>query len=234
MKNRKYYQNAINLIDENLKTNVDISSTWYELLLECKGLLEKEKEKYPEVIEELSPMELEIRKHQCCAMLKNFFDQKTFEKIMKYIEETDFLYAPASTKYHGAVPGGLYDHSYDMVQELVYLTKALNLKWEKPRSPIIVGLFHDLCKVNKYRISEDGTKYEYIPKNYQEGHGSLSVEIIKTLINDLTKEEELCILYHMGAYEMNKWKEYDEAIRQYPNVLYTHTADMHSSKINNK
>ena len=35
----------------------------------------------------------------------------------------------------------------------------------------------------------------------------------------------------MGAYEKDMWNEYDKAIIKYPNVLYTHTADMIASKI---
>ena len=47
----------------------------------------------------------------------------------------------------------------------------------------------------------------------------------------LTGEEAACIVYHMGAYEKDMWDGYDAAIRQYPNVLYTHTADMLASKV---
>ena len=41
----------------------------------------------------------------------------------------------------------------------------------------------------------------------------------------------LCIRYHMGAYEKDGWNEFDLAIRKYPNVLWTHTADMYASKV---
>lgn len=44
-------------------------------------------------------------------------------------------------------------------------------------------------------------------------------------------EERLCIRYHMGAYETSDWDEYDQAIRKFPNVLWTHTADMLASKL---
>ena len=49
----------------------------------------------------------------------------------------------------------------------------------------------------------------------------------------LTDEEIACIRWHMGAYEIDTkmWQYYDSAIRKYPNVLYTHTADMIASKI---
>ena len=47
----------------------------------------------------------------------------------------------------------------------------------------------------------------------------------------LTEEEILCIRYHMGAYETKDWDFFDKAIRKYPNVLWTHTADMYASKV---
>ena len=47
----------------------------------------------------------------------------------------------------------------------------------------------------------------------------------------LTEEERLCIRYHMGAYETSDWDGYDQAIRKFPNVLWTHTADMLASKL---
>lgn len=47
----------------------------------------------------------------------------------------------------------------------------------------------------------------------------------------LTIEEIYCIRYHMGAYETDNWKQYDLAIRQFENVLWTHTADMYASKV---
>ena len=48
----------------------------------------------------------------------------------------------------------------------------------------------------------------------------------------LTEEEAACIVYHMGAYtEKEKWDFYGRAIERFPNVLWTHHADMIASKI---
>ena len=62
------------------------------------------------------------------------------------------------------------------------------------------------------------------------GHGSDSL-IKAQQILPLTEEEVYCIRYHMGPYEKDGWDLYDEAIRKYSNVLWTHTADMVASKI---
>ena len=42
----------------------------------------------------------------------------------------------------------------------------------------------------------------------------------------------LCIRWHMGAYDDEKnWNILGRAIEEYPNVLYTHTADMIASRV---
>ena len=35
-------------------------------------------------------------------------------ELLAWLESTDFFTAPASTKYHGAYPGGLVDHSLNV------------------------------------------------------------------------------------------------------------------------
>ena len=48
----------------------------------------------------------------------------------------------------------------------------------------------------------------------------------------LTQEEIACIRYHMGAFtDKVEWNYYTNAIKTYPNVLWTHTADMVASQI---
>ena len=72
--------------------------------------------------------------------------------------------------------------------------------------------------------------YEFNAKTLLKGHGSKSCIILSQFIN-LTEEEMLCIRYHMGAYETDEWDEWDRAIHKYPNVLWTHMADMLASKV---
>lgn len=144
--------------------------------------------------------------------------------------EMGFFTAPASTKYHGAYEGGLFDHSIQVARELVGLTEKLGLDWERLESPYIVGMYHDLCKCEAYITTPHG--FEYNPGITLPGHGEKSV-IMALEYLDLTEEEILCIRWHMGAYEKDPkmWEYYGRAIEKYPNVLYTHTADMIASKI---
>lgn len=148
--------------------------------------------------------------------------------FMDYLLTGGFTTAPASTKYHGNYAGGLFDHSWAVMETLVDLTEKNNLKWLRPESPVIVGLFHDLCKCDQYKLL-DG-QYTYNDNLPLKGHGDKSVMILSRFMV-LTEEEVLCIRYHMGAYEKDDWQGFDLAIRKYPNVLWTHHADMLASKV---
>lgn len=162
--------------------------------------------------------------------------------IVIWLDENGFFTAPASTKYHGAYEGGLFDHSLAVTNTLVDLTVKNQLKWGRPESPYIIGMLHDICKMDQYRhpdspiladghILPDTTKWEYNPGTLLKGHGDKSVILASTLLI-LTEEEMLCIRYHMGAFtEKDEWKCYTDAIYKYPNVLWTHQADMIAAHI---
>lgn len=148
------------------------------------------------------------------------------------LSKLGFFTAPASTKYHGAYEGGLFDHSLATAKALVNLTEKLGLTWERECSPYIVGMYHDLCKCDNYVKDPFEDKYSYNPEIIIPGHGEKSVIMLSQHMY-LTDEEIACIRWHMGAYEKDPkmWEYYGRAIETYPNVLYTHTADMISSKI---
>lgn len=165
------------------------------------------------------------------ALLSNWIT----EEFSEWLLDNNFLSVPASTKYHGSFEGGLFIHSLNVYKTLEDMTKAMNLKWQNPRSPFIVGMFHDLCKIDAYKEvldEETGelTGYDYNEDQLLKGHGDKSIILLSQFIN-LTEEEVMCIRYHMGAYDTDSWKEYDRAIKKYPNVLWTHTADMYASKV---
>lgn len=158
----------------------------------------------------------------------------TWDEIISKLAEACFFEAPASIKHHGAYTGGLFDHSFAVASALVSLTQRLELKWMRPESPYIVGMFHDLCKTESYKRVIDEWSYkewQYASASMPD-HGALSVILAQRLIS-LTKEEIACIRWHMGAFEKDAslWDYYGAAIEMYPNVLYSHTADMIASKI---
>lgn len=148
------------------------------------------------------------------------------------LDKLGFFTAPASTKYHGAYEGGLFDHSINVADELVKLTEKLGLDWQTQQSARIVGMYHDICKCDNYERDPVSNKWIYKSDIILPGHGDKSVIMIQKHMK-LTDEEIACIRWHMGAFETDTkmWDYYGRAIEKYPNVLYTHTADMIASKI---
>ena len=164
------------------------------------------------------------------------------DDMMEYLMAYGFFTAPASTKYHGNYEGGLLEHSYMVTKFLLTLTQDNHLIWHKSRSPYIVGMFHDLCKIDQYRhpasdlvvdgmLLPDPSKWEYNPDTLLKGHGDKSVMLLSQFYA-LTEEEIMCIRYHMGAFcPKEEWNDYTRAVRAYPNVLWTHQADMLASHV---
>lgn len=142
-----------------------------------------------------------------------------------------FFTAPASTKYHGAYEGGLFDHSFSVTKVLMSLTHSLPLTWDRKESPYIIGLYHDICKCDQY-IKDGPDTYKYNDKIIIPGHADKSLFMIQKYMS-LTDEEIACIRWHMGAFESDPkmWRYYTEAMKKYPNVLWTHTADCYASQI---
>lgn len=167
------------------------------------------------------------------------------EEFKTYLLANGFFSAPASTKFHGAYDGGLFDHSLTVMNTLVELSARNSLKWCRAESPFIVGMFHDLCKIDQYRhpvieIVQDWNKeypiydetvWEHNPDTLVKGHGDKSVILLSQHML-LTEEESMCILYHMGAFtDKEQWRGFTDAIHKFQNVLWTHQADMIASHV---
>jgi hypothetical protein len=158
--------------------------------------------------------------------------------MVDWLTEQGFFTAPASTKYHGAYKGGLFDHSLAVAQALVQLTEDCKRDWELSRSPYIVGMFHDLCKIDQYQVDNsqpytvgEPIRWEHNPNTLLKGHGEKSVMLLAQFYT-LTEEEIACIRYHMGAFtDKSEWSDYTGAVHRYPNVLWTHHADMLASHV---
>lgn len=164
------------------------------------------------------------------AVYKDYMPIKLHVYGAKLVDLGYFV-KPASLNYHGAYRGGLFDHSLVMTQHLVYLTEQLDLKWSRAESPYIVGMFHDLCKCDDYIYDELEREFVRNDEPLLPGHGEKSVMMASRFTN-LTDEEIMCIRWHMGAFDDSKnWNYYGKAVEKYPNVLYTHTADMYASRI---
>lgn len=167
------------------------------------------------------------------------------EKLIDFLEKTDFFTAPASTRFHMSCEGGLLQHSLNVYDCLVNLgtttgdvqefqAAGMRLDSIPQESIIIVALLHDLCKVNFYATEmrwrkDANNKWEQYPvyavnDRNPYGHGEKSVMMASEFIH-LTMEERYAIRWHMGMSEANIIQTYCQAAEKYPLVLFTHMAD---------
>lgn len=166
------------------------------------------------------------------------------ENLMEWLEhETDFFAAPASTRYHGSYEGGLVEHSLNVYDRLVWeMENTVGAGWQELYSPetvAIVALFHDLCKIDRYVITEKWRKdengdweayeaYEYNKEKAEMGHGAQSVFYLQKFIQ-LTELEARAIFWHMGAYDISPYATLaacSETFKWNPLAFLTHHADM--------
>ena len=117
------------------------------------------------------------------------------DKLLEWLESTDFFTAPASTKHHGAYEGGLVRHSLNVYYALLgyYITR----NGYSQESHAIVALLHDVCKADFYEMTESGWA---VNDRLPMGHGEKSVYLIMKHM-ELTDDEALAIRWHMGAYD---------------------------------
>ena len=203
-------------------------------------------------------MDIEQNKKQFAEILLDVLEPFEYESIMTFLQKTDFFIAPASTRFHLSVPGGLCQHSLNVYTSAMQIENAFNSKASK-RSIAICSLLHDICKAGVYKTELKNTKIydkavvESQPKfkikhdrkgdyiwDLQEvyvfddpwpfGHGSKSAYIVNTLM-DLTDEEALAIRYHMGSYEEGDKERCSKVFEESKLALLIHFADMYASKV---
>ena len=154
------------------------------------------------------------------------------DDLMGWLESSDFYTAPASSRYHGAYPGGLLEHSLHVYDELKRLLKAYPEVECDDQTAAIIALFHDVCKVHMYvsekrnRKNDLGQWEQYDAWKIEErfkfgGHGSKSVFLLQNFIS-LTPEEAVAINNHMGAWDNEHVGSVFEA---FPLAFLLHMAD---------
>ena len=89
---------------------------------------------------------LDEQKKVFIALCKAYIRRKGITELLDYLETTDFFTAPASTKYHGAYPGGLVEHSLNVYRRLVSKQEDMPAGTEN-ETIIVIALLHDICKV---------------------------------------------------------------------------------------
>ena len=175
-------------------------------------------------------------------LYKTHIHREGADKLLEYLDSpaSDFFTAPASTKFHNNVKGGLLQHSLNVYDCLVSYfaserrTKLLGLEDVSDETLAVVALLHDLCKVNVYKESTRNQKdangvWKQVP--YYEfkdelpyGHGEKSVYIISGFMR-LSREEAFAIRYHMGFSTEDDARNVGAAFEMFPLALALSIAD---------
>lgn len=161
------------------------------------------------------------------------------DKLLAWLEQTDFFEAPASTRFHSSFPGGLCHHTVGVFQRLTMLLDTIPGAPDcTPETVAIAALLHDVCKANFYAVEmrnrkNDRGQWEKYPfyivdEKFPYGHGEKSVFLIERFMH-LTNEEAVAIRYHMGAFDDGTRQSFCHAVEKFPLAFYLHTADMMAS-----
>ena len=78
------------------------------------------------------------------------------DDMMEYLMAYGF-FTPCFHQVPRQLRGRSSEHSYMVTKFLLTLTQDNHLIWRKARSPFIVGMFHDLCKIDQYRHPVTGS-----------------------------------------------------------------------------
>lgn len=185
-----------------------------------------------------------FREH-ATAQKKAFVDMANSVKregittLLERLEKSDFYRGPASTKYHGAHDSGLLIHSLGVATMFSAMVRDFQLE-VPPESAVVVGLFHDLCKIGCYEVTENWRKdknnkwegypgYKWIEEAFPYGHGEKSVDMVCRYMT-LTPQEKLMIRWHMGPMTTADGNDFYKVTSRFPEIAFFHAADMLHSK----
>ena len=156
-----------------------------------------------------------------------------------------YFTAPASKGHHLNWPGGLVEHSVNVVRRLCKMTFAFGVEWPRAESIYIVGMLHDLVKCRCYRLKNpaackgcrEPAEYDYIQPGWP-GHGVASVMIATVELGiRLLPMEAAAIIHHMGAFGLRDraLNEFDAALDEFaPAIIATHSADWAAARIDER
>ena len=167
------------------------------------------------------------------------------DRLLEWLQTTDFFTAPASTRYHCACPSGLVQHSVNVYE--VMMEKHFDPETDSAESFALCALLHDVCKAQFYKISTRNVKnektgqwekvpYYTIEDAFPYGHGEKSVFLIERFVR-LKPAEATAIRWHMGGF--------DDAARggnfsisvaydKYPIAIKLHLADLEATYLREK
>ena len=90
------------------------------------------------------------KKEEFLELFRQNVTRRGADKLLEWLESTDFFTAPASTRFHAAYEGGLLEHSLNVYH--VMMDKHYDPETDNLESCTICTLLHDLCKAGFYDV----------------------------------------------------------------------------------
>ena len=160
-----------------------------------------------------------------------------------WLQGTDFLRAPASTRWHGAHEGGLVEHSLAVHDRLVQLDGCLGFGLAED-SMTLCALLHDVCKADCYvpdtrNVKDERGVWHKVPcYRFEErypygGHGSKSVYLVQSFVR-LSPEEAAAINCHMGQFDATQYSNPSPVYAANPLAWLLHVADEAATYVDEK
>lgn len=171
------------------------------------------------------------------------------QKLIEFLNSSDFFEAPASTKYHSCYPGGLCEHSLQVGSIMVSLAEAYLPGRYNIDDLYFIGLVHDISKANFYEVRFQNKKIYRETGKLHDNQGAYDWESIKSygvkenrflggthsensvlILSDLVElshEEKVAILnHHAGMDEKGVGIDLTAIYNKYPLASLLHIADM--------
>ena len=200
--------------------------------------------------------EIDRNKEKFIQLCRDNIKRDGLEKVLSYLENTDFYTAPSSSVFHLNEDGGLCKHSMNVFETACNLYENLAqpaisnglspFKDEISRESIAIStLFHDICKVKLYqkiqrwKKDDKGKWYSYpvyeLKDEFPLGHGEKSCLMLSWYMR-LKPDEMLAIRWHMGMFDVgengsNSRRSFYSATDKSPLVSIVHAADFLASKL---
>ena len=171
------------------------------------------------------------------------------DKLMNYMRKSDMYAAPASTRFHLSVTGGLLQHSLNVLDcfrnlltknedgTFSYMAAGNEVVRITEENMVIMALLHDTCKTNFYSVvmrwrKDSKNKWEQyetfeVDDKVPYGHGEKSVMMVEEFMR-LEPVERYAIRWHMG-YTESDMLSLNNAIDKYPIIWALHSADTMAS-----
>ena len=204
----------------------------------------------------MTEQQIAANKQRFIDLCNEHIHREGLDKVLAYLEKSDFYTAPSSTRFHLNEDGGLCLHSMNVFEAAckIYneLAKPAIVNGTSPfteevsmESIAIATLFHDLCKIKLYHKTERWKKddknrwvsypgYE-VKDDFPLGHGEKSCLMLSWYMR-LKPEEMLAIRWHMGMFDMGESgtplrMSFFSATDKSPLVSIVHAADFLTSNL---